>query len=546
MIGTITTRDWKRYEAEGWWPNASLLDFFDDAARRHPEKAAVVVSGGDRTTYGELARMSNVISRALASLGVTAGDVVSMQLPNSLEFVAVHLAASRLGAITNPLLPNYRAKEVGYILDFARTKVAVIPRTYRGFDYPAMYADLQPQLQSLSEVFVVGGTERAAMRPFVDLLSLGAEAGDEPVPRSPTSGNDVTALIFTSGTESTPKGVLHTHNTTLYGTLTMARLLGLTAEDVVWMPSPVGHGTGFQWGVRQAITLGATLVFQDTWDVDEALRLIETERCSFVLSATPFVVMLLESSSLSRHDLSSLRIFGCAGAPIPRQLGEKARALIGCTLIGMWGMTECFVGSASPPTDPDEKLWATDGCAMPGAELAIFDANRSGRLGPGEIGELATRGPHVAVGYFNDPERTASTFSADGWLFSNDLATIDDDGYIRLVGRKKDMINRGGLKISTREIEDLLLDYPGVSQVAVVPLPDERVGEKGCACVVLRDGASATLSDLTGFLSSRGIAKYKLPEYLALVQSFPMTPSGKVQKFQLRDDILSGKLEIVS
>ena len=321
----------------------------------------------------------------------------------------------------------------------------------------------------------------------------------------------------------------------------MARLLGLTSEDVVWTASPLGHGTAFEWGMRQALVIGGTLALQDIWNVETALNIIERERCTFTLAATPFAAMLLESPEVDRHDLSSFRIFACAGAPIPQKLGEAFRQRIGCTLIGMWGMTECFVGSASPPDDRTEKLWETDGKAMPGAELAIFDATRSKQLPPGEVGELATRGPHVCLGYFNDPQRTRETFSADGWLFSNDLATIDTEGYIRLVGRKKDMINRGGLKVSAREVEELLLQHGNIVAVALVAVPDDRLGEKGCAFVVPRDNAQLTLPQLVRHLEDQGVAKYKLPEYLVVLHEFPMTASGKIQKFKLREDFVNGK-----
>lgn len=526
-----------RYRQQGWWNNESLLACFDRAVQQTPAKIAVIAAAEVRLSYRELGQKVAQVAAGLAKAGVGKGDVVSIQLPNCAEFVVVHLAANRLGAVTNPLLPTYRARELSYILAKARTKVVVVPAEHRGFDFQGLYQNLVPALPELGAVFVVGGDPREGMRAYEELLLQG-ECSGGPV----LDGNDLVALIFTSGTESSPKGVVHTHNTMMYGTREMAGLLGLTSDDIVWAPSPIAHGTGFQWGVRQAITLGATLVLQDEWDVDKALKLIQQERCSFVISATPFVAMLLESPKLGQVDLSSLRIFGCAGAPIPRQMGERARQQIGCTLIGMWGMSECFVGSASAPSDPEEKLWASDGRAMPGAELAIFDDDHKQQLPPGEVGELATRGPHVALGYFNDPERTAATFSPEGWLFSGDLATMDPQGYIRIVGRKKDIINRGGLKISAREIEDLLLEHPKVARVAIVPVPDARLGEKCCACVVTRDGAQIGLAELTDFLLECGVAKYKLPEFVAILDDLPMTPSGKVQKFHLRDGVLAGRI----
>ena len=527
------------YVRDGWWPNRTLLDYFDAAVAFDRNKIAIV-SQEQRVSYGDLAVLVEKAARGLWASGIRPGDVISVQLQNSIEFVVVHLAATRLGAVTNPLLPNYRSKELEYILNFARTKVVVIPSVYRGFDYPKMYVQLARKLPHLLAIFVVGGSNAAGLRSFNSLYS------DGEFDAAPASPDAISSLIFTSGTESTPKGVVHSHNTMLYGTVHLARVIGLGRDDIIWIPSPVGHGTGFQWGVRQAVTLGATMVLQDMWNAEEALRLIQQERCTFVLSATPFVQMLLDAYLKTKPDVSSLRVFGCAGAPIPRRLGALARDAMGCKLIGMWGMTECFVASTSAPSDPEAKLWETDGRAVPGGELAIFDETRTRLLEPGEIGELATRGPHVALGYFNDPERTRATFSDEGWLFSNDLATIDADGFIRIVGRKKDIINRGGLKFSAREIEDILIEHPAVAKAALVGLPDDRVGEKACVCVVLSEGRTIALKDVVEYLSARGLAKYKMPEFIAWIEDLPMTPSGKVQKFRLKDDILAGTIKAVS
>lgn len=531
----LTAETARRYKGDGWWEDRTLLHHFDAAVASRPSATAIVAPNGRRMSYAELDEESRRVAAHFAELGLEKGDVVSIQLPNWAEFASVHLAATRLGAVTNPLLPIYRENELSYILRFARTAIAVIPANYRNWDYPAMYARMWPSLPDLKELFVVGGETPGRMRPYAELCTPAAAP-----PAREHGGDDVTALCFTSGTESKPKGVMHSHNTMLYGTRTMPKLLGLTHEDVVWAPSPIAHGTAFEWGLRQALTLGCKLVLQDVWDPEEALQLIEAERCTFTLAATPFAQMLVDSPSAGKRDTSSFRFFGCAGAPIPRQLGLDAHEKLGCLLIGMWGMTECFVGSAAPAEDPEEKLWGTDGKAMPGGELAIFDETRTRMLPPGEVGELATRGPHVALGYFNDPQRTKDAFSPDGWLFTNDLATIDAEGYIRIVGRKKDVINRGGLKISAREVEEFLLQHPLVKAAAIVAVPDARVGEKSCVFVIPAGARAPTLAELIRFLDERGIAKYKLPEYLVVVSDFPMTPSGKIQKFVLRDAFVNG------
>jgi len=526
----------RRYCEEGMWDDRTLLDYFDAAVVRTPQAIAVVGPRGERLTFAQLDETSRRVAAHFAALGLKKGDVISIQLPSWAEFAVVHLAATRLGGVTNPLLPIYRENELSYILRFARTAIAVVPGTYRGFEYPPMYAGMWPSLPDLKEIFVVGEGAIGRMRPYSEL----SQSAPAPLPAVEFTGNDVSSIIFTSGTESKPKGVMHSHNTMLYGTRMMAKLLNLTDKDVIWAPSPLGHGTGFLWGMRQALMLGAKLVLQDIWDPEEALQLIETERCTFTLSATPFVSMLLKSPSAGTRDTSSLRIFACAGAPIPRLLGTEALEKIGCLLIGMWGMSECFVGSASPAEDAKDKLWGTDGKTVPGGELAIFDESRTRILPPGKEGELATRGPHVALGYLNDPQRTKDTFSKDGWLFSNDLAIIDTDGYIRIIGRKKDIINRGGLKVSARELEEFLLQHPKVKEIAIVAVPDERLGEKSCAFVVPAGPQHPTLGELVSFLEERGIAKYKLPEFLAVVPGLPMTPSGKIQKFVLRDSIING------
>lgn len=533
----------RRYREAGHWVGRSITDYLDDAVARTPGKMAIVAPGV-RLTYAQLDVEVNSVAAKLRALGIGKGDVVSIQLNNCPEFVITHLACSKIGAVTNPLLPLYRASELTYILNTAKTVAAVIPNHYRKCDYPAMYAQMWPTLPDLKHVLVVGGEGHDGMRSFESLRST-MGAPPQRVETEAFDGDDVTALIFTSGTESNPKGVMHSHNTHLYGTLAMAKLLGLTGDDVVWTPSPVGHGTGYQWGVRQAITLGATLVLQDGWDADEALRLIAQERCTFTLAATPFASMLMESPLLGELDLSSFRIFACAGATIPEKLGIAMRDRIGCTLVGMWGMTECFVGSSSAPGDPGSRLWGSDGKAMPGCELAIFDEARTQRLPKGEVGELAVRGPNVSLGYFSDPLRTRETFSSEGWLFSGDLATMDEEGYIRLVGRKKEIINRGALKISVRQMEEYLLDHPKVRHIAMVGVPDPTLGEKSCAFVVARDKATLELAEISRFLDERGVAKYKFPEYLVLLEELPTTPSGKIQKYLLREGFVKGAYAVL-
>ena len=522
------------YVDRGLWLGRTLIDIFDDHVANHPDKLACVSRSG-RWTYREVADKVEVLAANFAKLGIGHGDLISVQLPNWGEFLLIHLAATRIGAVTNGLLPIYRAKDISYILGLARSKVAIIPDTFRNYDYTGTYRELRGDLPDLKHIFVVGEACPDDMEPFADLMR---DTGAPAVPRRKFDGDDITVMIFTSGTESSPKGVMHSHNTLLYGNLAGAKLMQLGADEVMWCVSPVVHATGIEWNLRQAIVLGGTLVMQEIWDPEVALELIEAEGITMTCAATPFATMLLESPSLATRDTSSFKVFLCGGAAIPATLGAEVREKIGCNLIPCWGMSECFAATMCSVDDPDDRRWGSDGAAMPGAEVAIFDEDRVTQLKPGETGEIGTRGPHVCLGYFRNPERNADTFR-DGWLFSNDLGVMDERGYLRVVGRKKDIINRGGLKVSAREVEEMIAKHPAIQRIALVGVPDRRLGEKSCAFVVLRSGKSLTVEELTGFLDGFGIAKYKLPEYLVAVDELPMTPTGKVQKFKLKDDFVA-------
>jgi len=529
-----------RHSASPPWANRSLIDAFEDALARTPDKILVVDERGARWSYRAVADKVNVLTENLAEMGIGRGDVISAQLPNWAEFLLIHLAATRLGAITNPLLSIYRANELRYILDFAATKCVFIPNAFRNFDYVGLYRELKKNLPKLAHICVVGSGCPPDMKPFDELLHPTRLKLEPRAPRG-IDGNEATVLIFTSGTESTPKGVIHSHNTLMYGNMTVPNLLGLTNDEIIWAVSPVTHATGLEWCLRQAIVLGGTMVMQEIWGVEAALDLIERERCTFTTAATPFAAMLLDSPSLGQRDLSSFRTFFCGGAAIPREIGAAMLQKIGCRLIPCWGMSECFAATSGSILDPESKQWGSDGRALPGSETAIFDETRTIKLAPGETGEIATRGPHVCLGYFNDPARTAGTFSPEGWLFSSDLGTLDHDGYLYVVGRKKDIINRGGLKISAGEIEGLLLRHPAVRAAALVGVPDPRLGEKACIFVVPAEAAAPTLGELVALLKEIGVANYKLPELMVLLETLPMTPTGKIQKFKLRDGLSRGE-----
>jgi acyl-CoA synthetase (AMP-forming)/AMP-acid ligase II len=361
-----------------------------------------------------------------------------------------------------------------------------------------------------------------------DLLRGGAGATSG---LGPGEAPSVSELIFTSGTEARPKAIMHTEQTANFSVRVAAFDLGVTPADVVWMPSPVGHSTGFNYGMRFALYHRLPLVLQDEWDPMGAVNLIEAHQCSYTLAATTFLQDLVGVAESAGTALPSMRLFGCGGAPVPPALVDAAEErAIG--VLRLYGSTEVLVGTWNRPDSPAEKRRGTDGRPMSHVEVEVRDAD--GRPVPaGEPGEAFVRGPNTSVGFFEDAERTAATFDPAGWVRSGDMVTVDEDGYLTVVGRKKEIIIRGGLNIAPAEIETLLVGFPEVERAAVVGVPDPRLGERMCACVVLAPGASLDLEAAVQRLRRAGLATYKLPERLEVLESLPTTASGKVQKHEI-------------
>ena len=516
--------------ARGLWRNESVEVYLDRWATRRPAKVAMV-DGAGRCTYAELARRVERVAHGLAAHGVERGRVISCQLPNWQEFVVVLLAAARLGAVVNPIPPIYRASELRFMLNRLESCVAVVPGVFRGFDHAAMLAALRPELPRIEHVFVARGTPGEGQRPFATLTDTAWEARDGRRGLPGTDPNQVNEVIFTSGTTGEPKGVMHTPNTVLAIVHPVIERLDLSERDAILMASTFAHQTGYLYGYCLTFALGATGVWLDVWDAGAAARLIAAERVTFTMGATPFLHDLTYGAA--GHDLRSLRVFISAGAPIPRPLVRDARARLGCAISAGWGMTENGLVTCNGLHDPEEKVFTTDGCPVRGMELRIVDdAGRS--LPAGGEGELLVRGPSQFVGYCKRPDFTLESYTADGWFRTGDRGRLDVDGYLAITGRAKDLIIRGGENIPVVEVENVLFTHPKIAGVAVVGMPDPRLGERACAVVIPKAGASVTLAELVAWLEDRQLARQKFPERVEIVSEFPMTPSGKIQKFRLR------------
>ncbi|MBO9515430.1 MAG: cyclohexanecarboxylate-CoA ligase [Variovorax sp.] len=528
----------ERMVAEGLWHDRTINDDLDACLAACPDKVALTalrVEEGEtrRFTYREMARMADRIAVGLARLGVGRGDVVACQLPNWWQFTLTCLACARIGAVMNPLMHIFRERELSFMLKHGEAKVAIVPKRFRGFDFEAMMADLKPQLPDLLQVVVVGGDGPGS---FEALLSgpPWEEAADAQriLTASRPSPDDVMQLIYTSGTTGEPKGVMHSANTTMANIIPYAERLRLGSEDVVLMASPMAHQTGFMYGLMMPIMLKASVVLQDLWDPQRAVALIQTERVTFTMASTPFLSDLTRAVAESGQAVPTLRTFLCAGAPIPGALVEQARGALGTKIVSAWGMTENGAVTLIELDDDDERAFNTDGRPLRGVEIKVVDADGK-RLPPGESGELMLRSCSNFGGYLKRAHLNGT--DAEGWFDTGDMARIDERGYLRITGRSKDVIIRGGENVPVVEIEALLYRHPAVQMAAIVAYPDERLGERACAVVVPRPGQSIDLPSIVEFLKAQKVALQYIPERLVVRDAMPSTPSGKIQKFKLRE-----------
>ncbi len=515
------------YRSRKLWPQVTLAERVRAIARESPRRLAVVDgTDGRQVSYGELLDDAARIAGFLRGRGVESGDGVSVQLPNRYETVAVDVAVLLLGARLNPLLPDYRRHELAHILSVSEAKAYVTPMNHRGFDHANLADSLLAQLPGLTTHIVVDTPPVAGRTCLTEVLEHAPlTVFPEPVPA------DVSELIFTSGTESRAKAVMHSEETLNHSAMATARHLGLGDDDVVWMPSPIGHSTGLNFGVRLALLHGLPVVLQDQWDPTAAAQLIEMHRPTYTLAATTFLSDLLRVAREQGLDVSSLRLFGCGGAPVPAELVRLA-SHAGITVLRLYGSTEGLIMSWNQPSSPQAKRERTDGLRLPDVEVQVWD-ELDRPLPANTPGELAVRGPNVCLGFFADPQQTASSFTPAGWFRTGDLGTLDEDGYVTVVGRRKEVIIRGGLNIAPREIEDLISEMPGVIEVAVIGVADERLGEVVCACIVAEDQTEVDLDKLVAFLRSRDLATYKLPQRLRLLPELPHTATGKLRKVEL-------------
>ncbi|EHD5775389.1 TPA: medium-chain fatty-acid--CoA ligase [Escherichia coli] len=536
MKVTLTFNEQRRaaYRQQGLWGDASLADYWQQTARAMPDKIAVVDNHGASYTYSALDHAASCLANWMLTKGIESGDRIAFQLPGWCEFTVIYLACLKIGAVSVPLLPSWREAELVWVLNKCQAKMFFAPTLFKQTRPVDLILPLQNQLPQLQQIV---GVDKLA--PATSSLSLSQILADNtPLTTAITThGDELAAVLFTSGTEGLPKGVMLTHNNILASERAYCARLNLTWQDVFMMPAPLGHATGFLHGVTAPFLIGARSVLLDIFTPDACLALLEQQRCTCMLGATPFVYDLLNLLEKQPADLSALRFFLCGGTTIPKKVARECQQR-GIKLLSVYGSTESSPHAVVNLDDPLSRFMHTDGYAAAGVEIKVVDDARK-TLPPGCEGEEASRGPNVFMGYFDEPELTARALDEEGWYYSGDLCRMDEAGYIKITGRKKDIIVRGGENISSREVEDILLQHPKIHDACVVAMPDERLGERSCAYVVLKaPHHSLSLEDVVAFFSRKRVAKYKYPEHIVVIEKLPRTASGKIQKFLLRKDIM--------
>ncbi|HGC3116268.1 TPA: medium-chain fatty-acid--CoA ligase [Escherichia coli] len=536
MKVTLTFNEQRRaaYRQQGLWGDASLADYWQQTARAMPDKIAVVDNHGASYTYSALDHAASCLANWMLTKGIESGDRIAFQLPGWCEFTVIYLACLKIGAVSVPLLPSWREAELVWVLNKCQAKMFFAPTLFKQTRPVDLILPLQNQLPQLQQIV---GVDKLA--PATSSLSLSQILADNtPLTTAITThGDELAAVLFTSGTEGLPKGVMLTHNNILASERAYCARLNLTWQDVFMMPAPLGHATGFLHGVTAPFLIGARSVLLDIFTPAACLALLEQQRCTCMLGATPFVYDLLNLLEKQPADLSALRFFLCGGTTIPKKVARECQQR-GIKLLSVYGSTESSPHAVVNLDDPLSRFMHTDGYAAAGVEIKVVDGARK-TLPPGCEGEEASRGPNVFMGYFDEPELTAHALDEEGWYYSGDLCRMDEAGYIKITGRKKDIIVRGGENISSREVEDILLQHPKIHDACVVAMPDERLGERSCAYVVLKaPHHSLSLEDVVAFFSRKRVAKYKYPEHIVVIEKLPRTASGKIQKFLLRKDIL--------
>ena len=517
----------RRYVEAGWWADDTLSGWLTARARASPEGVALV-DGEETIAYGELAAKVERLAGALLELGLGKGDVVAVQLPNSPEFVLSYLALGRIGAVMTTLHMGYRAAEIETQLGHSQARAVIAPDRVGDFAAAELMLAMRDKLPALDHVIVAGAPAAGALA-----LSELVEGGAAPEIDNPPVAADPFLLLYTSGTTARPKAVPLSYQNMLSNARLSVPEFALKDDDAMLSAAPFSHLFGL-YSIHLALAVGARMVLLRSFTPKDFVATIEGGRASVLFAAPAHVAACLGADLFEAHELSSVRLAIVSGSACAPDLARAFDAKLDQgRMMQLWGMTELQAGLYTRPDDPLEVCAKSAGRPSPGTEVRIVGAEGAA-LAPGEEGELEVRGCSVFPGYLDNDEANADSFSADGWFRSGDLAVMDEGGNVRLSGRVKDIVNRGGVKINPLDVETLIDRHPAVAQSAIVAMADPVLGERACCFALLAPGAALTLDELCAFLEEQGVAKLRWPERLEIVDEMPLTPTRKVIKGRLK------------
>ena len=517
-----------RYRASRLWEGLTVAEMFERSARRWPDKVAVV-HGEQRWSYSTLLERCRDLAGRLAALGLQCSDRVLLQLPNTLAFVTSYLALNMIGAIPVTALRAHRHAEVRHFLRASGATAYIVPDVVGGFDFRAMASQMQAEFPGLRHVLVAG--QLAPSQHALESLPPASA-----LPTGPHS-SDVSTMLLSGGTTSLSKLIPRTHDDYVLNARLCGAGAGFSERTVLMAILPLGHNYNLASpGMLGTFYSGGSVVLASGTSVEDIFSLVERERVTVIAAVVPLITTWLNSDTLSAHDLSSLEVIQNGGARLAPELRRRLRERIGCTPQEIYGTAEGLI-NMTRLDDPDEPLFESSGAPVCDEDeiMVIDDAGRE--VPEGEPGELVTRGPYTIRGYYNAPEKNAEAFLPGGWYRMGDI--VHRRGrYVYTEGRRKDMINRGGEKISCEEVENLILAHPKVKSAVLVAMPDPIFGEKACACVVTLPGETLTFDELVAFLRRKQIASFKLPERLEIFGELPVSPVGKILKRALRETVV--------
>ena len=522
------------YYAKGLWGSVTLIDAWNASVVTNGPKTYITDDYGSSYTYAEIDEKAARLATWLREVGIETGDVVSFQMPKWAEFCIIYIACLKVGAVMYPVSINCKESEIEYALNKAKTAAFICPTTYRGISIENIFLRVEDQIPTLKAVLFVD-RETHTMHESYPMLSQVLQRCEPYTGPAGSSSDDVACILTTSGTTGPPKLVLTTHNTILFSERSYLSPLGLTGDDVMWMPSPLNHATGFFHGMISVMLLGGSTVLQQEYSAEDAVDLINQYGCTWSHGATTFIYDLLSELDQTNREIPSLRLFLCGGAPVPSALVQHAFEY-GILLCESYGSTESCPHIYVPPEHCVEWNGAWSGIPYEHIEVRVVDENHRS-VPAGVQGEEASRGPHMFVGYLDDKERTDKALDDEGWFYSGDLCYMDEQGRIRINGRKKEIIIRGGKNISAHEIDELLTGCPGIGQHATIGMPDERLGERICTFAETNDDPP-TLEDVIAYLESIGVPKRLYPERLEFIDKIPLTATGKVKRYELAKELL--------